>query len=181
MKVLLATVLVTACALAFSTAASAQGKVVSDAALIKKLERAAPADIVANATIMKMMPDGGMQTVREGKNGWTCLDMSGTDPMCADAGAMEWAHALMSKGPAPQKLGFIYMLNGDAGASNTDPFATGKTADNNWVVTGPHVMIVGAAAKEMMQGYPRGAKADPSKPYVMWPGTPYEHLMLPVK
>ena len=42
-------------------------------------------------------------------------------------------------------------------------------------------MVVGAAAKEMLKGYPRDAKADPKKPYVMWPGTPYEHFMLPVK
>ena len=87
----------------------------------------------------------------------------------------------MSKGPAPQQLGFIYMLKGDGGASNTDPYASGETPDNNWVVTGPHVMVVGAAAKDMLKGYPREAKADPKKPYVMWPGTPYEHLMLPVK
>ena len=37
----------------------------------------------------------------------------------------------------------------------------------------------------MMQGYPKDAKPDPAKPYVkpyvMWPGTPYEHLMLPAK
>jgi hypothetical protein len=31
----------------------------------------------------------------------------------------------------------------------------------------------------MMQGYPRDARADATKPYVMWPGTPYEHLMFP--
>jgi len=73
------------------------------------------------------------------------------------------------------------MLKGDGGVSNTDPYATEETTDNNWVKTGPHVMIVGAEAKSMMQGYPREPKADPNKPYVMWPGTPYEHLMLPVK
>jgi len=73
------------------------------------------------------------------------------------------------------------MLRGDNGASNTDPYATEKTADNNWVQTGSHVMIVGGEAKAMLQGYPHDAKADPTKPYVMWPGTPYEHLMLPVK
>ena len=61
------------------------------------------------------------------------------------------------------------------------PFATEETRDNNWIKTGSHVMIVGAEAKSMMQGYPRDAKPDPTKPYVMWPGTPYEHLMLPVK
>ena len=101
--------------------------------------------------------------------------------MCADPAAMEWVKAWQTKGPPPQKLGFIYMLRGDNGVSNTDPYATVKTADNNWVKSGPHVMIVGAEAKNMMQGYPRDAKPAPAKPYVMWPGTPYEHLMLPVK
>ena len=41
------------------------------------------------------------------------------------------------------------MLAGDTGASNTDPWATEKTADNHWIETGSHVMIVGAAAKTM--------------------------------
>jgi hypothetical protein len=87
--------------------------------------------------------------------------------MCADEAAMEWAKAWKSKRPAPQKLGFIYMLNGDNGTSNTDPFATEETRDNNWIKTGSHVMIVGAEAKSMIQGYPRDAKPDPTKPYVM--------------
>ena len=121
-----------------------------------------------------------MTVIQAGTNGWTCMDPGGA-PMCADEAAMEWAKAWKSKRPAPQKLGFIYMLNGDNGTSNTDPFATEETRDNNWIKTGSHVMIVGAEAKNMMQGYPRDAKPDPTKPYVMWPGTPYEHLMLPVK
>jgi hypothetical protein len=33
----------------------------------------------------------------------------------------------------------------------------------------------------MTAAYPHDAKADPTKPYVMWSGTPYEHVMLPVK
>ena len=70
--------------------------------------------------------------------------------MCADEAAMEWAKAWKSKGPAPQKLGFIYMLNGDNGTSNTDPFATEETRDNNWIKTGSHVMIVGAESKSIM-------------------------------
>jgi len=39
-------------------------------------------------------------------------------------------------------------------------------------------MIVGPSAKAM--GYPMTADADPTKPYVMWAGTPYAHLMIPV-
>ena len=73
------------------------------------------------------------------------------------------------------------MLKGDQGVSNTDPHATMETADNNWIKTGPHVMIVGAEAKTMMKVYPRDAKADPTTAYVMWPDTPYEHLMFPSK
>jgi hypothetical protein len=41
-------------------------------------------------------------------------------------------------------------------------------------------MIVGSGAK-MLDGYPREANADTTRPYVMWPGTQYEHLMLPVR
>ena len=52
------------------------------------------------------------------------------------------------------------------------------TASNDWVKTGPHIMVVGS--KEMLTGYPSGAKPDTSAPYVMWAGTPYAHLMVPV-
>jgi hypothetical protein len=151
----------------------------SDDQLLQALSTAAPKQVLEHATILNMDHDGKMRVVRQGDNGWTCMDPGGA-PMCADKPAMEWVQAWQSHGPAPQKLGFIYMLNGDTGASNTDPYATKETADNNWIRTGAHVMIVGAEAKAMTDSYPREAKADPNTPYVMWPGTPYEHLMLPV-
>lgn len=166
--------------LAFSFAAAAPQEQISDEELFNSLEGAAPPEVMADATVLNVMPDGTMETVREGTNGWTCMDPGGA-PMCADAGGFEWAKAYMAKGDAPRKLGFIYMLKGDSGVSNTDPYGMTETPDNNWVITGPHVMIVGAKAKDMMQTYPRAAKADPEKPFVMWPGTPYEHLMLPVE
>jgi hypothetical protein len=40
-------------------------------------------------------------------------------------------------------------------------------------------MIVGA--KGLLDVYPRSPKPDTSVPYVMWPDTPYEHLMIPVR
>jgi hypothetical protein len=70
------------------------------------------------------------------------------------------------------------MLAGDDGASNTDPNATGKSADNHWVVTGPHIMVVGPGSKSL--GLTEAPDADPTKPYMMWAGTPYEHAMIPV-
>ncbi len=141
------------------------------------IKGAAPATVLDDATIMKVGPDKGMEIVKEGSNGWTC--MGGPSPMCADEAAMEWVRALKAKSAPPKKVGVIYMLKGDAGASNTDPFATEKTADNYWVQTGPHMMVVGEVAG-LTKGYPNDPKADPAKPFVMWRGTPYEHLMLPV-
>ena len=150
----------------------------SDKDLMGHLQGAAPAEELKDATILNMTADGQMKPIQTGTNGWTCMYSAGV-PMCADGGAMEWAKARKAKGPEPQKLGFIYMLKGDMGVSNTDPHAEKETPDNNWITTGPHVMIVGAAAKPMMQGYPRDAKADPKTAYVMWPDTPFEHLMFP--
>jgi hypothetical protein len=151
---------------------------VSDQDYMKRVMMAAPSQIVADATVLRVQ-NGAMQTLKQGTNQWTCMEANGV-PMCMDPNAMEWAHAWQTHGQATDKTGFIYMLAGDTGASNTDPYATEKTADNHWIQTGSHVMIVGAAAKGMA-GYPRDADPDPTKPYVMWPDTPYEHLMIPVK
>jgi hypothetical protein len=71
------------------------------------------------------------------------------------------------------------MLEGGTDASNTDPYATAPSETNNWIKTGPHVMVMNAT--EMMSGYPTDPNPDTSKPYVMWAGTPYAHLMVPVK
>ena len=73
----------------------------------------------------------------------------------------------------------MYMLRGSTGSSNTDPYATKPEPNNNWIETGSHVMIVGA--KGLMEGYPRDPKPDISKPYVMYAGTPYEHLIIPMQ
>jgi hypothetical protein len=155
-----------------------------DAALIKTAMAAGPMSISKNATILAMDASMKVRTVRKGTNEWTCMvagpDMLLADAMCADQNASAWFDAYMNKKDPPKdKVGFVYMLSGDHGASNTDPYAEKETPTNNWVKTGPHVMVLGA--KGMTAGYPHDAKADPTKPYVMWPGSPYEHLMLPVK
>lgn len=152
--------------------------------IIKSAMSAAPAAIGQNATVISAAPDGKMQVIRKGTNNFTCMadnpTTPGPDPMCMDENALAWATAwLEHKEPPAGKIGFMYMLSGGTDASNTDPFAQKPEANNNWVETGPHVMVVGA--KGMMEGYPRSAKPDTSQPYVMWPGTPYEHLMLPVQ
>lgn len=159
--------------------ARAQQGSTADAAYVAKAMSAAPAAIAQGATIVMPQKDGTMRTVKQGSNQFTCM-VAGGDPMCADKAGMDFLGAMMGHKAPPAATGFIYMLAGDQGTSNTDPYATAKTASNHWVQTGPHVMIVGPAVKAMT-GYPRTADPDPTKPYVMWPGTPYEHLMVPVK
>lgn len=149
----------------------------SDAHYIAKALTAAPAGVAKDAAVARFDKDGNMKTLREGKNGFTCMMMLG-DVMCADANSMAFFGAAMKKETPPDKLGLTYMLRGDQGASNTDPSAKGKTADNHWVVTGPHIMVVGAAVKDL--GLPDSADANPAKPYLMWAGTPYAHAMIPV-
>lgn len=149
----------------------------SDAQYIAKALTAAPAGVAKDAGVARIDKDGNVQTLRQGKNGFTCLVML-NDVMCADANSMAFFGATMKKETPPDKLGITYMLRGDQGASNTDPGATGKTPDNHWVVTGPHIMIVGARVKDL--GLPDSADADPTKPYLMWAGTPYAHAMIPV-
>jgi len=170
--------------LAVGSLTGMQGAAADDAAMIKSAESAAPAAVGSGATIHAVDEKGAMRTLREGTNGFWCMPDNpatpGPDPMCGDANAMDWAMAWIEKKEPPKgKVGFMYMLAGGTDASNTDPYATAPAPDNDWVSTGPHVMIVNAM--DEMQGYPTHPKPDTSQPYVMWSGTPYAHLMIPVK
>jgi hypothetical protein len=159
-------------------AAQAQnGDAMSPSDYIAKVSQAAPAPVVKGATIVQMQKDGTMKTLQTGSNGFTCMVVGG-DPMCADKNAMAWGMALMTHKTPPDVVGFAYMLAGDNGASNTDPYAMAASAGNHWVKTGPHVMIVGSTVKTM--GYPMTADPDTTKPFVMWADTPYAHAMIPV-
>ena len=150
----------------------------SDAAVIKKATSAAPADIGRNAAVMGMGADGKMKELRAGTNGWMCmLDLVG-DSMCLDKEWQTWGDAWMNKKnpPKPKTVGVAYMLKGDKGASNTDPYAKKATADNQWVVSGPHIMLLPTDLSQL-DAYP----TDWTKggPWVMWKGTPYAHIMVP--
>lgn len=150
---------------------------------VASAESAAPAALAHDAAVVTVDASGAMKQVRAGKNGWTCMpdapDTPGPDPMCFDANAGKWADAWVHHKPPPDGTpGVMYMLEGGTDASNTDPYAKQPTADNDWIKTGPHIMLVGS--KALLTGYPSGAKPDTSTPYVMWAGTPYAHLMVPV-
>jgi hypothetical protein len=169
--------------LALSTAANAQShKPKTEAEYIANAMSAAPPAISHDATIMAMDGDK-MRTLRPGKNEFTCIPddpgSPGNDPMCLDKNAMEWLMALSDHKDAPKgKMGLVYMLQGGSDASNYDPFATAPKPGEKWVTTGPHVMVVGMAG--MLEDLPK-SPAEPKKPFIMWSGTSYEHIMMPVK
>jgi len=151
----------------------------TEPAYIAKVKTAAPASVVNNATITMPQPDGSSKTVQTGSNGFTCFIGNDGTPECDDENAMEWRKALQAKQAPPNKIGFIFMLDGDTGTSNHD--SAERHTHQHWVQTGPHVMIVGGAAREMLSAYPRDLDVkDPTQPYVMFPGKPNEHLMIRV-
>lgn len=143
---------------------------------------AAPQEIASGATIVEMGADGSMSELRAGTNGWLCMpdnpNTPGPDPMCADEAWQQWFGAYMAQ-TAPQidQIGTAYMLAGGADASNTEPHATEPAAGEQWIMTGPHIMTLPVDPAQLAD-----YSTDPHSggPYVMWAGTPYAHLMVPI-
>lgn len=158
-------------------AASAPQVKASDSDYMTRALSAAPAAVAKDAAVVRFEKNGSMTTLRAGTNGFTCM-IVGVANMCADANGMAFFGALMHHTAPPNKVGVAYMLTGDAGASNTDPYSKAKTATNHWIVTGPHIMVLGPPAKAL--GLSEAKDPDPNKPYMMWAGTPYEHAMIPI-
>ncbi len=121
------------------------------------------------------------KVLKEGSNGYTCMPtppmLTGNAPMCLDETWMAWAKAWQAKESfTAEALGIAYMLAGDAGASNIDPYAEGPSEDNQWIKEGPHLMIIAPSA--LLDAYPTDPENGGS--YLMWKGTDYQHLMVPV-
>ena len=149
----------------------------SDAPKIARAMSAAPPSISRDVTIMDIGADGKMKQLRAGTNGWMCMLEPNGVPMCLDKEWQGWADAWINKkDPQVKNVGVAYMLKGDKGASNTDPYAEKQTADNNWVVSGPHVMMLTPDAAQLDV-----LPTDPNNggPWVMWKGTKYAHIMVP--
>jgi hypothetical protein len=146
---------------------------------IARAMSAAPPAVSAEATIV----DSDGTLLREGSNGWTCLPdtMPGDHaPMCNDEVWMKLMGMMMG-GPeyVPDRIGISYMLQGEpegAGVSNSNPAHPDPQSAEDYVETGPHLMIV--LPKAMLEGI----TDDPNQggPYVMWGETPFAHIMVPV-
>jgi hypothetical protein len=143
--------------------------------MIKMALSAGPPDITAHAAVVDMTEDGTMKEIRQGTNGWVC--MAHPEVMCIDKEWQAFFDAyLQKKTPTVTSIGIGYMLRGDGGASNTDPFATKATPDNHWVVSPPHVMILTPDTRQL-DALPSDFRS--GGPWVMWKGTSYAHIMVP--
>jgi hypothetical protein len=168
--------------LAFGLARSAPvaGQATPDAqAKIANAMSAAPAAIADNATILdyELDADGRLVVLRDGSNGWTCQpDGPGTpsnDPWCFDQTWSDWLGAFVAgEEPDTTVVGLAYLLQG-----GTDPVATEPAAGEDWVASPPHIMII--VPGDLDQSV-FSTDHDSAGPFIMWAGTPYEHLMMPV-
>jgi hypothetical protein len=154
------------------------------AAKIESAMSAAPSSIAGGATILDNELDAGgtFVVLREGSNGWSCFpdipSSPGNDPACYDQTWMNWNYALAGQvDPTVTVPGFAYMLQGGSDASNTDPFATAPAAGEDWVNSPAHVMVLVPGEIDLAAF---STDHDAGQPYVMWAGTPYEHIMIPV-
>ena len=80
--------------------------------------------------------------------------------------------------PQITSVGIGYMIApGGAWGSNTDPYAMSAAADNQWHLAPPHLMVLVPDLTSLA-----GVSTDPHSggPYVMYPGTPYAHMMAPI-
>ena len=156
------------------------------AAKISQAMAAGPASITRNATV-KDWPDksGKMAVLREGSNGWVCLPSEPVTKykkntaVCMDQNFQELMAAIFEqRAPKVTQVGYAYMLTANEWGSNVDMMATGPTADNQWHKMGPHVMLVYPDAA-LLAGIP--TRPSTMGAYVMAAGTPYAHVMWPVR
>jgi hypothetical protein len=179
---LMAAVVMTALLTFSMTAAAAQPKLTKEEKIMDA-RRAAPSSISMKATIK----DWDDSVLYQGSNGWVCrptkeahvIAGKAREPVCNDAVWQKYMASRKNNKPfKTDRIGFSYMLMGDNGTSNLGPGAEGPTPDNEWVTTGPHLMIL-VPDENMLEGIP----ADPESggPYIMHRETPGVHIMVPTQ
>jgi hypothetical protein len=81
------------------------------------------------------------------------------------------------KAPKIDGVGIAYMLQGSLSPNNSDPFAEKPAPGADWMKDGPHVMVILPDPKQLVSF---SSDHTSGGPYVMYKGTPYAHLMVPV-
>jgi hypothetical protein len=113
---------------------------------IRRALLAGPPSVTREATVAEMDAQGRMAVLRPGTNHWVCVpgnqNIIGEADMCCDPMGMQWMMDVIARKPKPTNTtpGLIYMLNGAAQRSYTDPFDRTSPA----IPIGPHWMIMWA-------------------------------------
>jgi hypothetical protein len=157
---------------------------------IEAYSSAAPAFIGNSATII----GASGKVLRKGSNGWTCQSgnprplpekgwKNAHEAMaaCHDDEGMKWMMGYMSgTKPNMERDSYMWMLNGDMGEDNTTAgvFDKKDSTPGKWIESGPHLMLMPkdpSSLDNFSTDFTTGA------PYVMFAGTDYAHLMIPVE
>jgi hypothetical protein len=147
---------------------------------------AGPLSIAQDAAVIDWPIDptlGEGKELRTGTNGWVCRPDDPTsptnDPRCLDA---NWLAVFgLPFGPereAHVALGVAYMLQGDSVADNDDPSALQPPPGQEWQIDPPHIMVVSPRQLDLTL---YSTDHHSGGPWVMFGGTPAEHLMAPVE
>jgi hypothetical protein len=143
-----------------------------------------------------MDSEGNQIVLREGTNGWTAMAANPRGPadpengwkdaheamaMVGDAQSFKWVTAYMSKTkPEMESDGWAWMLHGDMGEDNSKQMVMNKedAAEGQWIESGSHLMLMPKDPSSLA-----GQTTDfmSGAPYVMFKGTGYDHLMIPVE
>jgi hypothetical protein len=155
---------------------------------------AAPSFIASECTVVDV--DGTV--LREGTNGWTAMaanprgpadpengwkDPHEAMPMVGDAQSFAWVSAYFA-GTKPETSmesdGWAWMLHGDMGEDNTKAGVLNKedSVDGAWIESGAHLMLM---PKDPSSLDGQTTDFNTGAPYVMFAGTDYAHLMIPVE
>jgi len=157
---------------------------------IKTYSSAAPSYIGDFATVI----GGNGEILREGTNGWICQQGNPRPypkdgwksaheamPACHDEEGMKWMMAYAEgKAPNLSRDTYMWMLHGDVGEDNLVPGVLNKSESTpgQWIESGPHLMLMPKDPKSLKNFTTDFTKGEP---YVMFPGTVYAHLMIPVE
>ena len=129
--------------------------------------------------------------LREGTNGWRCETFMAMPeegfgkphdaaPACSDKNSVAWANAYKA-GTIPEMEGdgWMWMIHGDLGVDNFTVGTDGQKdmGHEHYIESGPHMMLMPKDPSSLdgqSTDYTTGA------PYVMFKGSPYAHLMIPL-